>query len=61
LVAAVCSDYLLGLITTCGYLHQPREEKLSDHSALTMHFDFAPPEALLTSDPVSALAPPTLF
>jgi exodeoxyribonuclease-3 len=58
---AFCPRSLRELITGCGYVHQPREEKLSDHSALTMRFDLAPPEALPVSDPVTATEPPTLF
>ena len=33
---AFCSRSLRGLITDCRYLHQPRQDKLSDHSALTI-------------------------
>ena len=31
-----CSRTLSDLITDCRYLHQPRQDKLSDHSALTI-------------------------
>ena len=58
---AFCSRSLRDLITACRYLHQPREEKLSDHSALTVRLTLIPPETLATSDPVTATAPPTLF
>jgi exodeoxyribonuclease III len=33
---AFCCQSLSGYITGCDYLHQPREDRLSDHSALTM-------------------------
>jgi len=58
---AFCSRSLRDLITACGYLHQPREDKLSDHSALTLHLDLAPPTALRISDPVTVTARQTLF
>jgi hypothetical protein len=44
-----------------GYLHQPRSEKLSDHSALSIRLNVAPPQALPVSDPVTAMELPTLF
>jgi exodeoxyribonuclease III len=58
---AFCSRSLRDLITACGYLHPPREDKLSDHSALTLHLDLAPPTALRISDPVTVTARQTLF
>ena len=58
---AFCSRSLRDLITACGYLHQPRQDKLSDHSALTLCLGFTPPTALRTSDPLTATAPQTLF
>ena len=58
---AFCSRSLRDLITACGYLHQPRQDKLSDHSALTPRLGFTPPTALRTSDPLTATAPQTLF
>jgi exodeoxyribonuclease-3 len=39
---AFCSHALASRITACDYLHQPRRDKLSDHSALTMHLAVAP-------------------
>jgi exodeoxyribonuclease-3 len=56
-----CSRSLRDHITACGYLHQPRDEKLSDHSALTVRLCLTPPTTLSTSDPVAATAPQTLF
>lgn len=58
---AFCSHSLRDTITACGYLHEPREQKLSDHSALTMRLAINPPQALPTSDPASATGPQTLF
>ena len=58
---AFCSRPLRDLITDCRYLHQPRQDKLSDHSALTIHFSLAPPQALPVSDPAAAAEPATLF
>ena len=34
---AFCSRELAGLVTSCQYVHRPRSDKLSDHSALTLH------------------------
>jgi exodeoxyribonuclease III len=39
---AFCSRSLAGRVTACYYLHQPREDGLSDHSALTMHLAVSP-------------------
>lgn len=58
---AFCSHSLRDLITDCGYLHQPREQKLSDHSALTLRFNLAPPQTLPVSDPAAVTEPATLF
>jgi exodeoxyribonuclease-3 len=58
---AFCSQNLRDQITACDYLHQPRQDKLSDHSALSVRLSLAPPVRLLTSDPATALTPPALF
>jgi exodeoxyribonuclease-3 len=58
---AFCSRELAELITSCHYVHQPRSDKLSDHSALTLHLDLAAPQALTTSDPTAVGEPDTLF
>jgi exodeoxyribonuclease-3 len=58
---AFCSQALAGLVTTCQYVHQPRTDKLSDHSALTLHLDLAAPHALAVGDPAAAEEPGTLF
>lgn len=58
---ALCSHPLRSTITACGYLHKPREEKLSDHSALTMRLTLPPPQALPVSNPVTTTEPQTLF
>jgi exodeoxyribonuclease-3 len=52
---------LAALIADCGYLHEPRTEKLSDHSALSICLTLSPPRALPVSDPVTATELPTLF
>ena len=39
---AFCSRPLCDLITDCRYLHQPRQDKLSDHSALIDPFQPGP-------------------
>jgi exodeoxyribonuclease III len=43
---AFCSQSLRSQITACDYLHQPRADRLSDHSALTMRLAIAPPAPL---------------
>ena len=58
---AFCSRSLRDLITDCGYLDEPREQKLSDHSALTLRFNLAPPQTLPVSDPAAVTEPATLF
>jgi exodeoxyribonuclease-3 len=58
---AFCSRELAGRVTFCQYDHQPRADKLSDHSALTLHLDLAAPQALAVGDPAAADEPDTLF
>lgn len=58
---AFCSTGLQGQIAGCDYLHEPRHDRLSDHSALTLHLTTTPPAALVTTDPADATAPDTLF
>jgi exodeoxyribonuclease III len=58
---AFCSRQLGDRITSCEYLHQPRADRLSDHSALTLRLDLASPGVLPVSDPAAAAEPPTLF
>jgi exodeoxyribonuclease-3 len=58
---AFCSQQFSRLVTSCQYIHQPRSDKLSDHSALTLHLDLAAPEALTVGDPAVASEPDTLF
>jgi exodeoxyribonuclease III len=58
---AFCSHSLGGAITACGYVHEPREQRLSDHSALTMCLAVTPSRALPTSGPAMAAEPQTLF
>jgi exodeoxyribonuclease III len=58
---AFCSRQLAGLVASCQYVHQPRSDKLSDHSALALHLDLAAPQALSVADPAAAGEPDTLF
>ena len=58
---AFCARSLREHITACGYLHQPRQDKLSDHSALSLRLTLPPPQPLLTCHPVNATAQATLF
>lgn len=58
---AFCSQTLRDQLIACDYLHQPRMDKLSDHSALSVRLTVQPPGGLLASDPAAALTPPTLF
>jgi exodeoxyribonuclease III len=58
---AFCSADLGAAIADCAYLHQPRKDRLSDHSALTARLNLEPSPALLVSDPVAAVTPATLF
>lgn len=56
-----CSRDLSAKLAACDYIHQPRLDKLSDHSALSARLLADPGERLITSDPAAANAPPTLF
>jgi exodeoxyribonuclease-3 len=56
-----CSASLAPLIGGCQYVHEPRENGLSDHSALAADFAILPPPGLPVSDPAAATAPATLF
>ena len=58
---AFCSRELAGLVLSCQYVHQPRSDKLSDHSALTLQLDLAAPQELAVVDPTAADEPDTLF
>ena len=58
---AFCSAALAPSIVSCGYVHQPRKDRLSDHSALTVSLALRPSPALLVSDPVAAVTPATWF
>lgn len=58
---AFCSTSLAPAVSSCGYLHEPRTDGLSDHSALTACLTLQPPPALIVSDPLTAAAPATLF
>jgi exodeoxyribonuclease III len=56
-----CTPDLAAKLVTCDYLHQPRLDRLSDHSALSVRLAVAAGEKLITSDPAAASEPPTLF
>jgi exodeoxyribonuclease-3 len=58
---AFCSANLAPAISSCRYVHEPRTDGLSDHSALTADLTAQPPPALAVSDPAAAAAPATLF
>jgi exodeoxyribonuclease III len=58
---AFCSAALREQVAACAYVDQPRSDKLSDHSALSVRLTLSLPELLPASDPVTALAPATLF
>lgn len=58
---AHCTPDLAEKLLACDYLHQPRLDRLSDHSALTVRLMIDPGQRLITSDPATASAPPTLF
>lgn len=55
------SPDLAAELIACDYVHQPRLDRLSDHSALSARLMVDPGEPLVTSDPVAASTPPTLF
>jgi exodeoxyribonuclease-3 len=48
-------------LSVCEYIHEPRLTRLSDHAALTVRLTRTATAPLLTSDPVEATSPPTLF
>jgi exodeoxyribonuclease III len=58
---AHASTDLITELTHCEYDHEPRLTRLSDHSALTVRLTRTGTTPLLTSDPVEATSPPTLF
>jgi exodeoxyribonuclease-3 len=58
---AFCSAALAPSVTDCWYVHQPREDRLSDHSALTARLTLRPSPPLLVSDPAATATPATLF
>jgi exodeoxyribonuclease-3 len=58
---AHCTPDLAAKLIACDYLHEPRLDRLSDHSALSARLAIDPGERLITSDPTAAQEPPTLF
>ena len=58
---AFCSHTLSSQVTACQYVHEPRVDKLSDHSALVLRIEVVPPPVLPVCNPVPADEPATLF
>jgi exodeoxyribonuclease-3 len=58
---AHCTSDLASRLLACDYIHQPRLDRLSDHSALSVRLAVDPGGTLITSDPATANEPPTLF
>lgn len=58
---AHCTPDLAGNLLACDYVHHPRLDRLSDHSALSARLRVDPGEPLITSDLATAREPPTLF
>ncbi len=58
---AHCTPDLASKPLACDYVPQPRLDRLSDHSALSVRLTIGPGERLITSDPAAASEPPTLF
>jgi len=58
---AFCSVALAPAVADCRYVHEPRKDRLSDHSALSARLTLTPSAALLVSDPLAAVTPATLF
>jgi exodeoxyribonuclease-3 len=56
-----CTADLATTLMSCDYHHQTRLDRLSDHSALSVHLAIEPSEPLITSAPATASTPPTLF
>jgi hypothetical protein len=58
---AGCTPDLAAKLVACDYLHQPRIDRLSDYSALSVCLAVAAGEKLITSDLAAVSEPPTLF
>jgi exodeoxyribonuclease-3 len=58
---AFCSRELTPALVSCEYVHQPRADKLSDHSALTLRLGLAAPQALAVRNPAVPDETGTLF
>ncbi|RBO91354.1 endonuclease/exonuclease/phosphatase family protein [Nocardia puris] len=52
---------LTATLLECNYLHAPRLDRLTDHSALAARLAVEPAARLVTSDPAAAGEPHTLF
>jgi exodeoxyribonuclease-3 len=58
---AHCSKELAAELVSCEYLHEPRITRLTDHSALSLHFSCTAGGELNVGDAFEAASPPTLF
>jgi exodeoxyribonuclease-3 len=58
---AHCTPDLAAQLLACDYIHQPRLDRLTDHSALSARLAVDPGTPLITSDPAATQEPPTLF
>jgi exodeoxyribonuclease III len=58
---AHCTPDLAAQLLGCDYIHQPRLDRLTDHSALSARLAVDPGTPLITSDPAATQEPPTLF
>ena len=58
---AFASSLLGPHVAACSYVHEPREKRITDHSALSLHLTMPPPPPLLLSDPTATPEPETLF
>lgn len=58
---AFVSTDLAALVAECGYVHEPRTTRLTDHSALALQLSVAAPEPLLVSDPTTRPESAVLF
>lgn len=54
---AFTSASLVDQVTECAYVHEPRIERLTDHSALALQLAVSPLETLLVSDPTATPEP----
>jgi exodeoxyribonuclease-3 len=55
------STDLTATVLDCTYIHQPRLDRLTDHSGLSARLAIDPGPRLVTSDPATVSEPDTLF